>query len=290
MLEAIARPRRSVLYMPGSNAKALEKAKGLAADCLILDLEDAVAPEAKVQAREAVAQALRAGGYGKREVIVRVNGLATPWGEEDIRAVLPAGPDCLLFPKVDGPEDLGAARAAIVAAGGSAELPVLAMIETPMAILALREIGQASKAAGLIGFVMGTNDLAKEMRAVTTPDRAAFVSALSMTVITARAFGLVAIDGVFNAIQDQEGFRAECTQGLCLGFDGKTLIHPAQIDAANEIFSPSEQEITWARAVVAAFAAPENAGAGVLKIDGRMVELLHLAQAQRLMALAARMA
>lgn len=290
MLEAIARPRRSVLYIPGSNAKALEKAKGLAADCLILDLEDAVAPEAKAQAREAVAQALRAGGYGNREVIVRVNSLATPWGGEDVRAVLPAGPDCVLFPKVDGPEDLRAARAAIVAAGGSAELPVLAMIETPMAILALREIGQASKAAGLIGFVMGTNDLAKEMRAATTPDRAAFLAALSMTVITARAFGLVAIDGVFNAMQDKAGFRAECTQGLCLGFDGKTLIHPAQIEAANEIFSPSEQEIAWAHAVIAAFAAPENAGAGVLKIDGRMVELLHLAQAQRVAALAARMA
>ncbi len=290
MLEAILRPRRSVLYMPGSNAKAMDKAKSLGADSLIFDLEDAVAPEAKAQAREAVAAALRGGGYGAREVIVRVNGLATPWGRDDLAAIVPAGPGGVLFPKVDGPGDVTAARAAMLQAGAAPDLPLLVMIETPKALLALREIGQAAKAAALVGFVMGTNDLAKDLRAVLTPDRAAFLTALSMAVITARAYGLAAIDGVFNDIQNQEGFAGECRQGLQLGFDGKTLIHPAQIETANRIFSPSAQEINWAHAVIAAFAAPENAGRGVLKVDGRMIELLHLAQAKRLAATAAHIA
>lgn len=287
MPHAIARPRRSVLYLPGTNAKALEKAKSLAADSLIFDLEDAVAPEAKDAARAEIAAAVRAGGYGEREVIVRVNGLGSPWGQADLAAIVPAGPDALLFPKVDGPDDLRAARAGVLAAGGAAELPLLVMIETPKGVLALREIAAAAEEFGLVGLVAGTNDLAKEMRAALAPPRAAFQAVLSMIVLAARAHGLAAIDGVFNAIADHAGFLAECAQGQALGFDGKTIIHPSQIEGANAAFSPSSAEIAHARGIIAAFAAPENAGRGVLKIDGRMVELLHLAQAQRLTALAA---
>lgn len=290
MANSHTRPRRSVLYIPGANAKALEKAKGLAADSLIFDLEDAVAPEAKAEAREAVRAAVMGGGYGAREIIVRINGLGTPWAREDLAAVLPAGPDGVLFPKIDGAEDVRAARAGLLAAGGTADLPMLVMIETPKAILASREIAEAGQALGLLGFVAGTNDLAKDLRAALTPDRAAFQTALSLMVIAARAHGLTAIDGVYNAIEDQEGFLAQCQQGQRLGFDGKTLIHPTQIGPANAVFSPTIEEIKWAHAVIAAFAAPEHAGRGVIKIDGKMAELLHLEEAKRVAALAARIA
>ncbi len=270
-----ARPRRSCLYMPGSNARAMEKAKTLDADVVLFDLEDSVAPDAKEAAREAVAGAIRAGGYGDRELVVRINGVGSPWIEEDLAAVRDSRPDAVLLPKVEQAEDVDKAS--------EAGLPVWAMIETPRAILGVDAIAAAP---ALSVMVVGTNDLAKEMGARLTPGREAFQTALSMTVLAARAHGRTAIDGVYNAIGDEEGLTAECEQGLTLGFDGKTLIHPSQLAACNRIFSPSEEALAEARAVIAAFADPANKGAGVLKVDGKMAERLHLEQAEALVAMA----
>jgi citrate lyase subunit beta/citryl-CoA lyase len=281
-----ARPRRSCLYMPGANAKALEKAKTLAADALLLDLEDSVAPDAKADARAQVAAAVQAGGYGKREVIVRVNALATPWGRDDIAAAGGARPDGILAPKVESGAEVRALNDAMSAAGFGAGATLWVMIETPRAILHLAEIAAAAKGARLAVFVMGLNDLAKETRARAGANRAAFFAAMSLAVTAARAEGLTVIDGVYNDIADVTGFEAECRQGLEFGFDGKTLIHPSQIETCNAIFAPTEEEITRARAVIAAFALPENAGKGVIKVDGRMTELLHLDEANRVMAVA----
>lgn len=279
-----ARPRRSCLYMPGANTKAMEKAKMLSADVLLLDLEDSVAPDVKDLAREQVAVAVKAGGYGKREVIVRVNALSTPWGRDDIAAAGAAGPDGMLAPKVSSGEEVRALDDAMTKAGFAKDATLWVMIETPRAILNLAEIAAAAKATRLSCFVMGLNDLAKETRARAGSGRAAFYAAMSLAVTAARAEGLTVIDGVFNDIADGEGFKRECEQGLEFGFDGKTLIHPSQIDMANSIFAPTKEEITRARAVIAAFALPENAGKGVIKVDGRMTELLHLEEAQRVVA------
>lgn len=281
-----ARPRRSCLYMPGANSKALEKAKTLAADVLLLDLEDSVAPEAKQTARDAVAAAVTAGGYGKREVVIRVNALATPWGRDDIAAAGAARPDGILAPKVESGEEIEAIDAAMDAAGFAREATLWVMIETPRAILNLASIAAAQRTTRLSAFVIGTNDLAKEMRAKPGALRTPFHAALSMAVLAARAEGLTAIDGVYNDIANAEGFEAECRQGLDFGFDGKTLIHPSQIDVCNSVFAPSEEEIARARAVIAAFALPENAGKGVIKVDGKMTELLHLEEAKRIVAVA----
>lgn len=281
-----ARPRRSCLYMPGANAKALEKAKTLPADVLLLDLEDSVAPEAKADARAQVAGVVKAGGYGKREVIVRCNALATPWGRDDIAAAGRAGPDGLLAPKVESAEQVRALDAAMTAAGFPAHATLWVMIETPRAILNLAEIAAAAKGTRLAVFVMGLNDLAKETRARAGANRAAFVAPLSLAVTAARAEGLTAIDGVYNDIADAAGFEAECRQGLEFGFDGKTLIHPSQIDACNAVFAPTAEEVARARAVIEAFALPENAGKGVIKVDGKMTELLHLEEAKRVVAVA----
>ncbi len=281
-----ARPRRSCLYMPGANAKALEKAKTLAADVLLLDLEDSVAPEAKDAAREQVANAVKAGGYGKREVIVRVNALATPWGREDINAAGAAGPDGMLAPKVESAAQVVALDKAMTEAGFSADASLWIMIETPRAILNLSQIAAAAKSTRLSAFVLGLNDLAKETRARQAPGRAPFFAALSLAVTAARTEGITAIDGVYNDIADLAGFEAECRQGLEFGFDGKTLIHPTQIEGANAVFAPSAEEVARARAVIAAFALPENAGKGVIKVDGRMTELLHLEEARRVVAVA----
>lgn len=281
-----ARPRRSCLYMPGANAKALEKAKTLPADVLLLDLEDSVAPEAKADARAQVASVVKAGGYGKREVIVRCNALATPWGKDDIAAAGPAGPDGLLAPKVESGEEVRALDAAMTAAGFRADAALWIMIETPRAILNLAEIAAAAKGTRLAVFVMGLNDLAKETRARAGANRAAFFAPLSLAVTAARAGGIAAIDGVYNDIADAAGFEVECRQGLDFGFDGKTLIHPSQIDACNAIFAPTAEEISRARAVIDAFALPENAGKGVIKVDGKMTELLHLEEAKRLVTVA----
>ena len=232
------RPRRSVLYMPGANPKALEKAKTLAVDSLIFDLEDSVAPEAKQEARGTIEAALAGGGYGKREIVVRVNGLSTEWGKGDVAAAAKAKPHAILFPKVSSAADVEAAEAALREAGAPAETAIWAMIETPLAILDIKAIAAASTRTRLSCFVMGLNDLAKEQRAVQTPSRDAFMTSLTLSVLAARAYGLAAIDGVHNDIADTGGFETACRQAAQLGFDGKTLIHPSQIETCNTIFAP----------------------------------------------------
>ena len=279
-------PRRSCLYMPGSNARALEKAKNLNVDVVILDLEDSVAPDAKLEARTMVCDAVAAGGFGEREVVIRVNGHDTEWGRDDMRAAIAAKPDAVLAPKVNSATDVTTLRA-IMKDGTETELPFLwAMIETPIAILNVREIASIANEAQLSAFVMGTNDLAKEMRVSPTVDRMAFQFALSASVMAARAFDITVIDGVFNDIKDETGFAAECAQGNAMGFDGKTLIHPAQINACNSVFSPTPEAVDRARAIITAFDDPANKGKGVIKVDGKMTELLHLEDARRLLALA----
>lgn len=272
--------------MPGANSKALEKAKTLAADVLLLDLEDSVAPEAKASAREQVAAAVKARGYGKREVIVRVNALSTPWGREDIAAAGAVAPDGVLAPKVETGAQVKALDQAMTESGFSKDATLWVMIERPRAILNLAEIAAVAKETRLSCFVLGLNDLAKETRAKLGGDRAPFQAAMSLAVTAARAEGLSIIDGVYNDIADADGFAAECRQGRDFGFDGKTLIHPSQIDAANAVFAPTQEELARARAVIAAFALPENAGKGVIKVDGRMTELLHLEEAKRVVAVA----
>lgn len=266
--------------MPGSNAKALEKAKSLPADVLILDLEDSVAPEAKVAARDAVVAAVKAGGYGKREVVVRVNALSTPWGPEDMAAAVSAKPDGVLVPKIQGAGDVWFAQEGL----GDSGAALWMMIETPRAVLDIAHVVSGTSGLHDGVFVMGLNDLAKETRMRAGKDRAAFHWAMSKSVTAARMAGLTVIDGVYNDIADAEGFRAECEQGLEFGFDGKTLIHPSQIETANAVFAPTEEEVARARAVIEAFALPENAGKGVIKVDGRMTELLHLEEAKRVVA------
>ncbi len=278
------RPRRSVLYMPGSNARALEKAKSLPADALILDLEDAVAPDAKADARAQVCDAVRAGGYGHRELVIRVNGLETPWGADDMAAAIAAGPDAILIPKVSSGQTVAAADKHLRDAGASSKIWV--MIETPIAIMHVEEIASLSASTALECFVMGTNDLALELGCAQTPERLPLLSSLNWALLAGRAFGLAVIDGVFNGIKDEAGFAASCKQGAEFGFDGKTLIHPSQIAPCNEIFSPPADDVAWARQIIAEFEKPENAAKGVLKIEGRMVERLHAEGARRLVALA----
>jgi citrate lyase subunit beta/citryl-CoA lyase len=279
------RPRRSCLYVPGANARALEKAKSLPADVLILDLEDAVAPDAKADAREAIPAAIGERAYGAREVLVRVNGLDTEWGRDDLEMAVSAGIDGVLVPKITRGKDVRAVNRFLNDAGASPDLGLWVMIETPLAILNIRKIAKASAKTRLTGFVMGTNDLAKEFNAVATPDRLAFLFSLSAALVAARAYQLVAIDGVYNDIGTDVGLMTECEQGRVLGFDGKTLIHPGQIETANRVFSPSEAEVSHAKQVVEAFALPGNRGKGVISLNGRMVELLHLEQAERLLAI-----
>lgn len=283
MADAI-RPRRSVLYMPGSNARALEKAKELPADCLILDLEDAVAPDAKELARDQVCAAVKGGGYGGRELIIRVNGLDTPWGREDIVAAAAAAPDAILVPKVDSAAMVRNAESLVEGGGAPATTSLWAMMETPRGILHAEEIAAASER--LTCFVMGTNDLAKELHAAHTPQRLPMLPALGICLLAARAFGKTIIDGVYNDLQDEEGFEAVCRQGLELGFDGKTLIHPRQVEPCNRIFSPSEEELAQAQKIIAAFEAAQAEGRGVVTVDGRMVENLHVENAKRMVAMA----
>jgi len=278
------RPRRSVLYMPGSNARAMEKARGIPADALILDLEDAVAPDMKDVARQQVIDAVNARGFGKREVIVRINGLSTAWGEADLAAAVAAKPDAILAPKVSTLADLHALEDRFVRLHADPSIALWAMIETPLAILNIAPLAGAG--GRLACFVMGTNDLIKELRGVHTPDRTNLSAALSLSVLGARAHGLAAIDGVFNDIQDSDGFARHCHQARSFGFDGKTVIHPTQVDATNRIFAPSPEDVIAARQVIAAFDLPENRGKGAIKLDGRMVELLHADIARRTVALA----
>lgn len=272
--EPIARARRSALYLPASNPRAIAKARSLDCDVVILDLEDAVAPEGKAMARAAAVAAVREGGFGERELVVRVNGLETAWGVSDCQALRDIAPDAVLLPKLDD--------AASVAAY-AARLPghaLWGMVETPRA--ALRPDALAG-AEGLRALVMGTNDLVKELGMRPEADRLPLLGFLAATVAAARANGLAVLDGVFNAIGDAEGLARECEQGARFGFEGKTLIHPGQIAAANRAFAPGAEEIAWAERVIAAFAAPEAAGQGAIRVDDRMVERLHLAQAQQLL-------
>ncbi|MGE0240549.1 MAG: CoA ester lyase [Parvibaculaceae bacterium] len=282
------RPRRSVLYMPGANDRALEKAKSLPADALILDLEDSVAPEAKPEARDKVIAAIKSGGYGPRELIIRVNAIETPWGADDLKAAAAAGPDAILVPKVSRPGDMASAAKLLKAYGAPAHTRLWAMMETPLAILNARDIASVAGDAEsrFSCLVLGTNDLLKESRARALGDRFAIVPWLASSVLAARAFGLDVIDGVYNDFKDEAGFRAECEQGRTLGMDGKTLIHPSQIAPCNQIFSPSEEEVSWSRKVIEAFALPEHKGKGVITVEGRMVERLHLVMAERVVAIA----
>jgi len=286
MSEVIARPRRSVLYMPGSNARALEKARTLPADALILDLEDAVAPDAKEEARAQVVAAVKEGGYGKRELIIRVNGMDTPWGMDDIKAAVAAKPDAILVPKVNSAEDVMRADKALSDAGADASMQLWCMIETPLAILNIQAIAAKAATTRMTVWVMGTNDIAKELRAAHTPDRVPMMASLGLSIIAARAYGIIALDGVYNDIKNEEGFVAICEQGRDMGFDGKTLIHPSQVVPCNVIFSPDEETVAFARQTIAAFELPENKGKGVLKVDGRMVEILHAEIAKRTVAIA----
>jgi citrate lyase subunit beta / citryl-CoA lyase len=274
------RPRRSVLYMPGANERALEKAKTLPADALILDLEDAVAPDAKAAARERVCAAV--GSYGSREVTVRVNGLGTPWHADDLRAAGSAGPHAVVVPKVNSAEEVHAIEKALSHAPD--HTAIWAMIETPVAVLNCASIAAASDRLTVL--VLGTNDLAKELTAAQVPGRAPLLGPLSTCVLAARATGRVILDGVYNDVRDLDGFAAECRQGRDFGFDGKTLIHPGQVEPCNEIFAPSADEVAHAHRVIEAFEQAQHAGRGVATVDGRMIENLHVVDAQRILALA----
>jgi len=266
--------------MPGANARAMEKAKTLDADALILDLEDSVAPDAKAEARAQVSAVVKTGGYGRRELAIRINGLDTPWGMDDMAAAVAAGPDAILVPKVSAAA--GVSRA--VALMGQSKAALWVMMETPLAILNAGEIAGADPRLSCL--VLGTNDLVKETRARASGGRFALIPMLSTCVLAARAFGLDVIDGVFNDFKNEDGFRVECEQGRDLGMDGKTLIHPSQIATCNEVFSPDAAEIEWSRRIIEAFALPENAAKGVITIDGKMVERLHRDMAERVVAIA----
>lgn len=282
------RPRRSVLYMPATNERALEKAKSLPADALIFDLEDAVAPDAKDEGRARAAEAARSGGYGRREIVIRINGLSGPWGHDDLAAVAGSGAGAICVPKVQSADELAGIRRSLAEADAPPDMAIWAMMETPFGVLNAKSIAAAAVARRnpLTVFVMGTNDLIKETRAVLTPDRYAILPWLAQCVLAARAFDLDILDSVYNDFGDLAGLERECRQGRELGMDGKTLIHPDQIGTANGVFMPGEAEIEWARRVIAAFDAPENAGKAVITLDGRMVELLHREMAQRTVALA----
>ncbi|KIL99749.1 L-malyl-CoA/beta-methylmalyl-CoA lyase [Paramagnetospirillum magnetotacticum MS-1] len=278
-----ARPRRSVLYMPGSNPRALEKARTLAADGLILDLEDAVAPDAKEEARRQVVDAVQAGGYGARELLVRVNSLATPWGQADVAAAAACGADAILIPKVESADTVRQVEAIMAANGAPAQMAIWCMMETPRGMLRAEEIAGSSPRMG--GFVMGTSDLAKDLHCAHTRDRLPMITSLGLCLLAARAYGLAALDGVYLDLNDDAGFEYSCTQGLELGFDGKTLIHPKTIDAANRVFAPAEKDIEWSKKIIAAHAEAAAAGKGVVVVDGKLIENLHVENARRIVAL-----
>jgi citrate lyase subunit beta / citryl-CoA lyase len=278
------RPRRSVLYMPGSNPRAMEKGKTLQADGLILDLEDAVAPDAKAQARTQIGAAIRGGGYGKRELIVRTNGLNTAWGYEDLVFAATSGADAVLLPKVESADMVRQAEQILVASGAPADLKIWCMMETPLAMLNVKEIAGASPRLG--AFVMGTSDLAKDLHAAHTRDRLPMITSLGLCMLAARAYGLAILDGVYLDLNDDEGFADSCRQGVELGFDGKTLIHPKTLPATNAAFGPSADEVAHSRRIIDAFQVAVAEGKGVVLVDGKLVENLHVENARRLVALA----
>ncbi|HYO86367.1 MAG TPA: CoA ester lyase [Dermatophilaceae bacterium] len=285
MTEDTHRPRRSVLYMPSSNEKALAKAKTLACDGLILDLEDAVAPDAKPAAREAACAAARGREYGNREITIRVNGMDTPWHADDIAAVSQAGPDAIVVPKVNSADEVRALVASMEAAGAPQHTTLWAMVETPVAMLHCEEIARASDRLAVL--VMGTNDLAKELFAEHVPGRQPLLPGLGLCLLAARAAGVAILDGVYNNVKDAAGFEAECRQGRQMGFDGKTLIHPGQIGPCNDAFAPSPAQIEEAHAILAAWDAALAEGKGVATVNGRMIENLHVETARRVLDMAA---
>ena len=284
MIKTRHRPRRSVLYMPGANARALEKSRSLPADGLIFDLEDAVAPDAKEKAREQILSAVKQGGYGNREILIRTNGLNTPWGYDDLVAVAKAGSDAVLLPKVESAEMVRQAEAVLEAHGAPSDLRIWCMMETPRGMLHAEEIADASPRLG--GLVMGTSDLAKDLQAQHTAMRLPLITSLGLCMLAARAARIAILDGVYLDLNDHEGFVDSCRQGAELGFDGKTLIHPKQLEAANEVFGPSEDEIRLSRRIIQAYSAAEAEGKGVVVVDGKLIEKLHVDHAERVVALA----
>ncbi len=278
------RPRRSVLYMPAANERALEKAKTIAADAIIFDLEDAVAPDAKPDARARAVAALQSGEYGNRELTIRCNGLDTEWGADDVAAAGTASPSAVVIPKVDSVEQVDAVSALLDASGASADTKIWPMIETPTAMFNVRAIAAHPRVAVL---VMGTNDLAKELRSPIVAGRHPLVPHLATALLAAREAGKVILDGVYNDVKDPEGFAAECQQGMEMGFDGKTLIHPSQVEPANDVWAPSADEVEHAARVIAAFDQAVAEGKGVVTVDGRMIENLHVDNARRVLATAA---
>ncbi|HYL34222.1 MAG TPA: CoA ester lyase [Stellaceae bacterium] len=279
------RPRRSVLFVPGVNARALEKARGLDADALIFDLEDSVAPDAKGKARAAIAGAIAQGGYGRRELILRINALNTEWAEDDLRAAAQMKLDAVLLPKVESEAEPRKAEASLISAGAPLDLGIWCMIETARAVLHAEAIAAATPR--LRAFVMGTADLSKELHAEDTPRREPMTTALGLCILAARAYGLAVLDGVHFDIADTDGFIRSCRQGRTLGFDGKTLIHPSTIADANRIFAPDEAALAYARRVIAAFNEAKAQGKGLAVLDGHLIERLHVADAERILALAA---
>jgi citrate lyase subunit beta/citryl-CoA lyase len=278
------RPRRSALYTPGSNLRALDKAKTLAADVLIMDLEDAVAPEAKRDARIQVVNAVKAGGYGAREVVIRVNGLNTPWGYGDLAAVADAGADAILIPKVESVETVRQAETVLVANGAPEPLALWCMMETPRAVLNAEEVAGASRRVQC--FVIGTSDLTKDLHAAHTRDRLPLITSLGLCMLAARAYGLAILDGVHLDLDDDAGFETACHQGAEMGFDGKTLIHPKTIAAANRAFAPAPADVEWSRRVIAAHADAAAGGRGIVVLDGKLIENLHVLNARRIVELA----
>ena len=285
MTDVDLRPRRSVLYMPGANERALEKARTIPADALILDLEDAVAPDAKPDARDRVCAAATSGSYGSREIAIRANGIGTTWHADDLTAIAAAGPAAVVIPKVNSAAEVHQIERALEAGGAPDRTRIWAMLETPIAMLSALEIASSSERLAVL--VMGTNDLAKELQAAHVPGRQPLLTGLGHCLLAARAAGKVILDGVYNDIKDDEGFLAECVQGRDLGFDGKTLIHPSQVDPCNTTFAPTAEEVEKAGRIIAAFEEAEAERRGVVTVDGRMVENLHVDQARRTLAIAA---
>ena len=287
------RPRRSVLYMPATNYRAVEKARSLAVDGIALDLEDSIAPEKKEEARTAAVAAIKAGGFGRREVVMRLNGPATSWFDADLAAAAAAGPDAILVPKIERPDQIAMIGDRLEKLKAPQQTRLWIMMETPLAVLNAHAIAAASRhqpECRLSCFVLGTNDIQKETRALDHPERLPLLMALQTSVFAARAYGLAILDGVYNNFKDTEGFRRECQQGRMFGMDGKTLIHPAQIEIANEVYGPPPAEVAWARRIIEAFEQPENKGKGAISLDGQMVELLHMEIAKRTVAMAVEIA
>ena len=278
------RPRRSALYMPGANTRALEKGRELPADCLLLDLEDSVAADVKAEARANIVNAVRAGGYGYRELVIRINPLSSPWGYDDLAAASTSGADAILLPKVESADTVRQAESVMIMSGAPAEMGIWAMMETPIGMLHVEEV--AASSPRLECLVMGTSDLAKDLHASHTRDRMPMITSLGLCLLAARAYRLAILDGVHLDLRDDEGLAYSCRQGLNMGFDGKTLIHPRTLAIANEIFSPSHDEVEWSRKIIEAHAAAVAEGKGVAVYEGKLIENLHVENAQRMVALA----